>query len=87
MPAQMLLLNKAGLNRAGMGDIKMIRITALSILSSIFFAGVVMATPEEDRTAFSNFYTERFSDTPVEDFINGVYSIDAASRVQWEQME
>jgi sulfur-oxidizing protein SoxA len=83
----MLLSNKTSLNRAGMGHIKMIRITALSILSSIFFAGVVMATPEEDRAAFSSFYTERFTDTPVDDFINGVYSIDAASRVQWDQIE
>jgi sulfur-oxidizing protein SoxA len=83
----MLLSNKAVLHRAGMGHIKMIRITALTILSSIFFAGAVMATPEEDRTAFSNFYTKRFTDTPVEDFINGVYSIDAASRAQWDQIE
>jgi sulfur-oxidizing protein SoxA len=65
----------------------MIRITALTILSSILFSGAVIATPEEDRSAFSNFYTERFTETPVEDFINGVYSIDAASRVQWDQIE
>ncbi|MFT5658995.1 MAG: sulfur-oxidizing protein SoxA [Gammaproteobacteria bacterium] len=65
----------------------MIRITALTILSSIFITGVAMATPEEDRTAFSNFYTERFSDTPTADFINGVYSIDAASRLQWQEIE
>ena len=65
----------------------MLRITALTILSSVFFAGAVMATPEEDRKAFSNFYSDRFSETPVEDFINGIYSIDAASRVQWDQIE
>lgn len=87
MPVLMLLLNKTGLHRTGMGQIKMIRITALSILSSILFAGVAMATPEQDRVAFSKYYTERFSDTPVEDFINGVYSIDAASRAQWDEIE
>jgi len=70
-----------------MGYIKMIRITALTILGLILFAGAAVATPEGDRKAFSDFYTNRFSDIPASDFVNGVYAIDAASRVQWEQIE
>jgi sulfur-oxidizing protein SoxA len=44
-------------------------------------------TPREDQKAFQSYFTERFPDTPFNDFINGVYSIDAASREQWEDIE
>lgn len=43
--------------------------------------------PESDRIAFQNYYQQRFPDTPVEDYINGIYSVDAASREQWESIE
>ena len=46
-----------------------------------------MATPEEDLNAFREYYQERFPNTPFEDYINGVYSIDPASRAQWEEIE
>jgi sulfur-oxidizing protein SoxA len=46
-----------------------------------------VATPEEDLKAFRSFFQNRFPDTPFEDFINGVYSIDPASREQWVAME
>lgn len=49
--------------------------------------GVASAGPEEDRVAFEKFYTNRFADTPREDFINGIYSIDKASREQWMEIE
>ena len=45
------------------------------------------ASPEEDLKAFQNYYKERFPDTPFEDFANGVYSIDKASREQWMELE
>lgn len=48
---------------------------------------VAQADPEADRKAFSDYFTKRFPNTPVEDFINGVYSIDSASREQWESIE
>jgi sulfur-oxidizing protein SoxA len=48
---------------------------------------VAQADPEDDLKAFRNYYMERFPDTPFEDFANGVYSIDKASREQWEQLE
>ena len=49
--------------------------------------GVAQAGPEEDRQAFVNYFTKRFPDTPLDDFVNGIYSIDKASREQWEEIE
>ncbi len=43
--------------------------------------------PEQDLKDFRAYYYNKFPDTPKEDFINGVYSIDPDSRVQWENME
>ena len=45
------------------------------------------ASPEQDLKVFRDYFTKRFPNTPVNDFINGVYSIDAASREQWEEIE
>ncbi|MCW8956404.1 MAG: sulfur oxidation c-type cytochrome SoxA [Gammaproteobacteria bacterium] len=45
------------------------------------------ASPSQDLKDFRKFYTDRFPDTPLHDFVNGVYSIDAASREQWEAFE
>lgn len=45
------------------------------------------STPEEDLKAFRSYYYDKFPETSKEDFINGVYSIDEDSRVQWENME
>ena len=45
------------------------------------------STPESDQAEFQSFYKSRFPDTPFADFVNGVYSIDAASREQWEEIE
>ena len=47
----------------------------------------VQASPEQDLKEFRDYFTKRFPNTPVNDFINGVYSIDAASREQWEEIE
>jgi sulfur-oxidizing protein SoxA len=45
------------------------------------------ATPEQDLKEFRSYFEKRFPKTPFNDFINGVYSIDAASREQWEEIE
>lgn len=49
--------------------------------------GSQAATPQEDLKAFDAYFKKRFPDTPFEDYVNGVYSIDAASREQWEAIE
>ena len=47
----------------------------------------VLASPEKDFDKFVNHFKERFPNTPYEDYKNGVYSIDASAREQWEAME
>jgi len=61
----------------------------LSIVLSagLFLGGAVLAAPADDLAKFQDYYKNKFPDTKFEDFINGVYSIDAASREQWESVE
>lgn len=47
----------------------------------------VQASPEDDLKAFRGYFLERFPNVPLEEFANGVYAIDAASREQWEAIE
>ncbi|MGB5339324.1 MAG: sulfur oxidation c-type cytochrome SoxA [Gammaproteobacteria bacterium] len=47
----------------------------------------VQATPQDDLNKFRSYFQKRFPKTPFEDFVNGVYSIDTASREQWEEIE
>ena len=56
-------------------------------LLGLSVSAAVVAGPAEDRSAFQKFYENRFPDTPVTDFQNGVYSILPAARAQWEEIE
>ncbi len=61
-----------------------------AVFTGSFLAGLLtvsFADPEQERMAFQNYYLTKFPDTPKDDFINGVYSIDAASREQWQTLE
>jgi sulfur-oxidizing protein SoxA len=62
-------------------------VTALSVLMMIATPVVTQASPESDLKAFRAHFTKKFPDTAVNDFINGVYAIDKASREQWEAFE
>ncbi len=64
------------------------------LLSYVVAAGVaaaasaaLFADPEVDRAAFQNYYLTKFPDTPKDDFINGIYSIDTNARDQWNDLE
>lgn len=48
-------------------------------------AGTV--NPEADFTAFRNYFTTRFPHVPLDDFVNGPYSMDAGLRKQWEEID
>lgn len=66
----------------------MIRTIATASLAVLIALPVTaFSTPETDLAEFRAFYENRFPNTPFEDFQNGVYSIDAASREQWESIE
>jgi sulfur-oxidizing protein SoxA len=65
---------------------KLLTVTlVLGLLGSVTLP--LQASPEQDLKDFRAYFTKRFPDTPVNDFVNGVYSIDAASREQWEEIE
>jgi sulfur-oxidizing protein SoxA len=66
---------------------KICTVSALLAAALLLPASSYASNPEEDLKDFRNHYYERFPDTPKQDFINGVYSIDADSRIQWENME
>ena len=59
------------------------------VLTIIFLlpALSVLASPEKDFDEFVSYFKDRFPNTPYEDYKNGVYSIDASAREQWEAME
>ena len=61
--------------------------TALSVMLIAATPFAAQATPDDDLKAFRSYYTNKFPEVPVNDFINGVYSVDAASREQWEAFE
>ncbi len=61
-----------------------VMISMLCMLATPLFAS---ASPQQDLKDFRKYFTERFPDTPLDDFINGVYSVDKASREQWEAFE
>ena len=48
---------------------------------------ISQASPEDDLKAFQGYFLERFPNVPLEEFANGVYAIDKASREQWEAIE
>ncbi len=64
---------------------KILSILGIALLFALPLSG--MATPQEDLEAFRDIYKKRYPDTPFNDYINGVYSIDADSREQWEEIE
>ena len=43
--------------------------------------------PAADFKAFRNYFTKRFPNVPLKDFVNGPYSMDADLRKQWEAKE
>jgi len=57
--------------------------TAIAIATPL----ISSAGPEDDLKAFRGYFMERFPNVPLEEFANGVYAIDAASREQWEAIE
>ena len=59
-------------------------LTAACLVAAPFAA---QATPDQDLKEFREYFFQKFPNTPKGDFINGVYSIDSASREQWEAFE
>lgn len=48
---------------------------------------VTLAGPQQDLKEFRDYYAKRFPDVKFDEYVNGVYSIDQASREEWESIE
>ena len=64
-------------------------VAAASQMAMAATTGATVATvdPEADRIALQEYMKNRFPDTPMNEYINGIYAVDAASREQWEEIE
>ena len=61
----------------------LIAVTAVTVAAPL----ISSASPEDDLKAFRGYFMERFPNVPLDEFANGVYAIDVASREQWEAIE
>jgi len=67
---------------------KILTVVTASVLAlGLSVTTLVQAKPTEDLDKFQDYFQKKFPKTPLADFQNGVYSIDAPSREQWEEME
>ena len=63
------------------------------MIAALVVAGVRPATaadsidPNADFKAFRDYYTKLFPNVPLNDFVNGPYSMDAELRKQWEAID
>jgi len=70
-----------------------VRLKFFISLALILFAAAPPAraadtvNPEADFKAFRDYFTKRFPNVPLNDFVNGPYSMDADLRKQWEAIE
>jgi len=63
-------------------------LTIIATLGMVSAASVaVQAGPQQDLAEFRAYFKDRFPDVPFNDYINGVYAVDQASREQWESIE
>jgi sulfur-oxidizing protein SoxA len=46
-----------------------------------------LAGPEEDREAFRAYFSQRFPDVPLDEYVNGIYALDPKAREQWLDIE
>jgi sulfur-oxidizing protein SoxA len=60
---------------------------AAGLMAAIVVPQAGWASPEDDLNAFREFFYKKFPKVPHDDFINGVYAIDANARMQWEGVE
>ncbi|GAA0784318.1 sulfur oxidation c-type cytochrome SoxA [Marinobacterium sediminicola] len=42
--------------------------------------------PEADRLALQQYYLKRFPHVPMDEYVNGIYAVDADSRKQWDAL-
>jgi L-cysteine S-thiosulfotransferase len=51
------------------------------------FAAEIGSDPQAEFKAFRNYFTSRFPKVPLQDFVNGPYSMDEGLRAQWKAID
>jgi sulfur-oxidizing protein SoxA len=64
----------------------LIAISALTVLGGLA-AVPAHASPQDDLKNFRAYFFKKFPGVKLQDFGNGIYSIDATRRFEWEEME
>ena len=62
-------------------------IAALAVAGARPAAAADSIDPDADFKAFRDYFTKRFPNVPLSDFVNGPYSMDAELRKQWEAID
>jgi sulfur-oxidizing protein SoxA len=62
-------------------------IATLAVAGARPAAAAETIDPDTDFKAFRDYYTKRFPNVPLNDFVNGPYSMDAELRKQWEAID
>lgn len=66
---------------------KVFRTLALLAITCSIGAAAQASTPEEDLNAFRGYFQKRFPNVEMDEYVNGVYSIDPVGRQNWEAIE
>ena len=64
----------------------LISASAICLLATAPFAANA-GSPSDDLKSFRDHFQARHEGVPLDDYINGVYALDAGSRAQWEEIE
>ena len=64
-------------------------VSAAAQMAQAADSGFDLATvdPEADRIALQKYFQSRFPKAEINDYVNGIYAVDADSREQWEELE
>ncbi len=55
--------------------------------AAVYANPAAASTPAEDLQRYRDYFAKRFPGVPLQEFANGVYAIDAASRQSWQAIE
>jgi len=75
------------ISRAIASVVVTIMIAALIAAGAQSAAAADAVHPDADFKAFRDYFTKRFPNVPLNDFVNGPYSMDAELRKQWEEID
>ena len=75
------------ISRAIASVVVTIMIAALAVAGAQPVAAADAVHPDADFKAFRDYFTKRFPNVPLNDFVNGPYSMNAELRKQWEAID